>query len=124
MKKTILAFAAVGAAALLAQSLTTPQPIDWRYQFQWDDPNPVGIVSSWTVYVSNTTSQATRTTSTRILSADAGALLSGQPAGTYALFNVAVSQLGDTSDASTNLYVSWPGGSGKVQPGRNERVNK
>jgi hypothetical protein len=106
----------------LAQTALSPTPIDWRYRFDWDDPNAVGLVASWTIYASNNV--AWRSTTTRNLTVDLSTLLNGTPAGTYALFGVPVSQLGDIGEAGTNLFVAWPGGNGKLKGPVNSRVGK
>lgn len=121
MKLKLIA-ACLFIAAALAQTALAPTPIDWRYSFFWDDLNPPGAVANWTVYASNNV--AVRISQTRTTSLPLQPLLNGAPAGTYALFVSAFSNLGDVSDPSTNLFVSWPGGNGRIKGGGNPRVNR
>lgn len=126
MKKLILAPLIIVAVAI-AQTVSSPTPIDWRYRFDWDDPNAAGLVASWTIYASNNIAggiPAVRTTASRSLTVDLQPLLNGAPAGVYALFGVPVSQLGDIGEAGTNLFVSWPGGNGRLKGPVNTRVGK
>ncbi len=122
MRKYYVIIIGLLAATILAQSVTSPVPVDWRYVFQWDDPNPAGQVASWTAFASNNVS--VRVSSTRTTFVDCAVLLSGAPAGAYALFVIPTTTLGDTGEVSTNIYVSWPGGSGKTKGGGNLHVNK
>lgn len=108
---------------IFAQSQSSPKKIDWRYTLTWDNPNTM-VVTNWTVYASNTVGVAVRMSQTRTLNMDLKALLNGAPAGTYALFATATSDLGDISEFSTNIYVWWPGGDGKVKPGINPNVDR
>ncbi len=121
MKKWI-AISLLVVVGVLAQTAFSPIPIDWRYRITWDDPNTAGLVSSWTIYASNNI--AVRSTTTRSLSVDLQPLLNGTPAGTYAVFGVPVSQLGDTGEAGTNIFVIWPGGNGKIRGPVNVKVGK
>lgn len=122
MRKVILSILALFSAMALAQTFTSPTPIDWRYRMDWDDPNGTGLVASWTIYASNNV--AVRSTSSRSLTVDLQPLLNGAPQGVYALFGVPVSQLGDIGEAGTNLFVSWPGGNGRLKGPVNTRVGK
>lgn len=119
MKKYLIALA-IFSAAILAQ--IAPQPIDWRYSYYWDDPNPPGQVVRWTVYASN--SVAVRMTNTTNRFVELRPLLNGAPAGVYILFNTAETELGDVSEPSTNKPVKWPGGDGRVRPGKGGQVDK
>lgn len=122
MKPYLLA--SLATAGLLAQTALTPVKVDWRYDFVWSDPNPPSDVDHWTVYASNSPSnvrimQAYQTTSVSIR-----ALLLNAPAGAYALFNTATSTTDDISDPSTNLWIRWPGGDGKIKPGKDLEAHK
>lgn len=123
MKKTLfILFGVAAGVCLLAQTITNPQPVDWRFRISWEDPNPAGAVASWTVYASN--SIAVRMAQTRGTTLDLQPLLNGASAGTYAIFNIANSALGDTSEPSTNLFVRWPGGSGRLRGGQSIKAEK
>lgn len=120
MKRTLIAI--LVSLTVIAQTAIQPQPIDWRYRLEWDDPNSPGLVSSWTIYASNNI--VVRSTTTRSLTIDLQPLLNGAPAGTYALFGVPISQLGAVGEAGTNLFVVWPGGNGRLRGPINNRVGK
>lgn len=129
MKRIAACLLAISALVAVAQTFPTPQPVDWRYRFQWEDPNPAGTVTNWTVYASNFVAVGwtpiVRTVQTRTLAIDYQPLLSGAPAGTYAIFVIPVSALGDIGEPSTNHFVLWPGGNGgKLLGGRNLRSGK
>lgn len=119
MKKSLITLlACAGAAIVFAQTAAASTNIDWRYKLTWTDPNPAGTVASWTTTASNVVTTAiARNVSTATPNVGYTTLLSGLPAGTYAIYNVATSALGDISTPSTNHYVVWPGGTGKINPG-------
>lgn len=127
MKKR-LAFTLVAIGTIFvqtfAQTQTAPEPIDHRYSFSWSDPNPPGTVVQWNVNINNPTTGWARVFVSRTLTVDCQTLLNGAPAGTYSLNTQAISALGDTSEPGTNLWVSWPGGNGKVKPGHGNKVSK
>ena len=125
MKKHLLPLTALlTTLVVVAQTLTTPTPVDHRYDFGWDDPNPTGTITTWTVYASNVVNGTVRSAASRSLGVDILTPLNGAAAGTYALFVIGTTDLGDTTDASTNLYVRWPGGSGKAKGAVNLRVGR
>lgn len=125
MKRIKLLLVALGSVAIVfAQTFTSPIKTDWRYSHSWEDPNPPGVVVSWNVYASNAPSNVRIMQAFNMTKIDIKTVLNGAPAGVYALFNTAVSALGDVSVASTNLYIQWPGGDGKIAPGRGLGANK
>lgn len=125
MKKLKLLLAIIGSIAIaFAQTFTSPIKTDWRFTHSWEDPNAPGIVVSWNIYASNSPSNVRIMQVFGATKIDIKTVLNGAPVGVYALFNTAVSALGDVSVQSTNLYVHWPGGDGKISPGRGLGANR
>ena len=119
MKHLKLLLAALGSIAIVfAQTFTSPVKVDWRYKFSWEDPNPPGSAVSWNIYASNSPANVRIMQVSNMTTIELKTVLNGAPAGIYAVFNTAVSDLGDVSTQSTNIYVRWPGGDGKISPGR------
>lgn len=115
MKKTIIipALAILGAILVLAQTMQSPQPVDWRYRIIWTDTNAASLVASYNTYASNSVG-GLRSLNQLGPSANVISLLNGAPAGTWTIWVSAVSVTGDEGSPSTNLYIIWPGGNGKL----------
>ena len=105
--KKLLALLAFASVLTLAQTVTSPQTVDWRFALFWDDPNPAGIVDGWTVYASNSVSVRSYFTTTRMLDYDV--LFKGQPLGVYAIWVEPRSGPTNTGPVSTNYFIKWTG---------------
>lgn len=110
--------------AVVAQSATAPIAIDWRFTLKWDNPNDPGLVTTWIVAATNST--VVRTYGTPVPELALQKLLTGYPAGNYALNVTPQTASGENGPVSTNLWVKWPGGDGHkiMLPPKNLRTGK